>query len=117
MTKRRRLQYAETVETLKDSIAKAGNTIFASIDQSAAAASVGLTLRPMTLLAFGNPKAGTPLMDSFPLVGLDFRSSFLSGKKAATSCSPTRACRKSPLGMASPEWMRELRRWIARSIR
>lgn len=71
MTKRSRLQYAETVETLKDAILKAGNTVFASIDQSAAATSVGLTLRPTTLLVFGNPKGGTALMDAFPLVALD----------------------------------------------
>jgi uncharacterized protein (DUF302 family) len=71
MTKSSRLPYAETLERLKDSIVEVGSTIFASIDQSAAAASVGLTLRPMTLLVFGNPKAGTPLMDSFPLVALD----------------------------------------------
>jgi uncharacterized protein (DUF302 family) len=71
MTKRSRFTYAETLERLKDSITNAGNVIFASIDQSAAAASVGLTLRPTTLLVFGNPKGGTPLMDSFPLVALD----------------------------------------------
>jgi uncharacterized protein (DUF302 family) len=71
MTKRSRLSYAETLETLKDTILKGGNTIFASIDQSAAATTVGMTLRPTTLLVFGNPKGGTPLMDAFPLVALD----------------------------------------------
>jgi uncharacterized protein (DUF302 family) len=30
-----------------------------------------MTLRPTTLLVFGNPKGGTPLMNSFPLVALD----------------------------------------------
>jgi uncharacterized protein (DUF302 family) len=48
-----------------------GNTIFATIDQSAAAAGAGLTLRPTSLIVFGNPKGGTPLMDAFPLVALD----------------------------------------------
>jgi uncharacterized protein (DUF302 family) len=71
MTKSSRFSYAETLERLKDAIVRGGNTIFASIDQSAAAASVGLVLRPTTLLVFGNPKGGTPLMDSFPLVALD----------------------------------------------
>ena len=50
---------------------RAGNTLFAEIDQSAAAAKVGLTLRPTTLLVFGNPKAGTPLMDADPEFGLE----------------------------------------------
>ena len=71
MTTRSRLAYAETIETLKEAIAKAGNTIFACIDQSAAAQSVGLTLRPTMLIVFGNPRGGTPLMDAFPLVALD----------------------------------------------
>jgi uncharacterized protein (DUF302 family) len=48
-----------------------GATIFATIDQAAAAKSVGLTLRPTTLIVFGNPKAGTALMVAFPLVALD----------------------------------------------
>lgn len=71
MTKRSRYSYAETLEKLKDAILKGSNTIFASIDQSAAATSVGLTLRPTTLIVFGNPRGGTPLMESFPLVALD----------------------------------------------
>jgi uncharacterized protein (DUF302 family) len=71
MTKRSRLPYNQTLETLKDAIVKGGNTVFASIDQSAAAESVGMTLRPTTLIVFGNPKGGTPLMAAFPLVALE----------------------------------------------
>jgi uncharacterized protein (DUF302 family) len=59
------------LEILKTALTDGGNTIFAEIDQSAAAAGVGLTLRPTTLLVFGNPKGGTPLMDAFPLVALE----------------------------------------------
>jgi uncharacterized protein (DUF302 family) len=71
VTKTSRFSYAETIDRLKDTIAKGAGTIFAVIDQSAAAQSVGLTLRPTTLILFGNPKGGTPLMESFPLVALD----------------------------------------------
>ena len=71
MTTRSRLAYAETIETLKEAIVKAGNTIFACIDQTAAAQGAGLTLRPTMLIVFGNPRGGTPLMDAFPLVALD----------------------------------------------
>jgi uncharacterized protein (DUF302 family) len=71
MTKLSRLSYAETLATLKKAITDGGNTIFAAIDQSAAAAGVGLTLRPTTLIVFGNPKAGTPLMEAFPLFALE----------------------------------------------
>ncbi|HEY1869145.1 MAG TPA: DUF302 domain-containing protein [Candidatus Cybelea sp.] len=66
-----RFAYADTLGRLKDAIAKGGGTIFAAIDQSAAAESVGLTLRPTTLILFGNPQGGTPLMEAFPMVALD----------------------------------------------
>ncbi len=66
-----RFGYEETVATLREAIADAGGTIFAAIDQAAAARGVGLALRPTTLLVFGNPKGGTPLMDAFPLVALE----------------------------------------------
>jgi len=66
-----RYPFPETVARLSKAIADAGNTLFADIDQSAAAQSVGLALRPTRLLIFGNPKGGTPLMDAFPLVALD----------------------------------------------
>ncbi|HTV73213.1 MAG TPA: DUF302 domain-containing protein [Candidatus Acidoferrales bacterium] len=66
-----RYSYAETVERLVAAIAAAGSTLFAKIDQSAAAQSVGLHLRPTTLLLFGNPRGGTPLMEASPLIALD----------------------------------------------
>lgn len=71
ITRRSRLSYAETLQVLKDAIVRSGNTLFASIDQAAAAESVGMTLRPTTLIVFGNPKGGTPLMDACPLLALD----------------------------------------------
>lgn len=71
MTKLSRYPYAETLERLSSAIANAGNTIFATIDQAAAAQAVGATLRPTTLIVFGNPKGGSPLMAAFPLVGLE----------------------------------------------
>lgn len=71
MTKRSRYSYQATLSMLKERIVSGGNTIFAEIDQAAAADEAGLQLRPTTLIAFGNPKGGTPLMDAFPLVALD----------------------------------------------
>jgi len=71
MTKRSRFLFAETIAKLRDAMADGGNTIFATIDQAAAANEVGLTLRPTTLIVFGNPRGGTPLMDAFPLVALE----------------------------------------------
>jgi uncharacterized protein (DUF302 family) len=71
MTKGSRYSYSETLAKLTKAMTDAGNTIFATIDQAAAAAGVDMTLRPTALIVFGNPKGGTPLMDAFPLVGLD----------------------------------------------
>jgi uncharacterized protein (DUF302 family) len=66
-----RFSFPDTVATLSKAITDAGNTIFATIDQAAAAAGVGLTLRPTTLIVFGNPKGGTGLMVAFPLIALE----------------------------------------------
>jgi uncharacterized protein (DUF302 family) len=71
VTKESSHSYAETVAILSKTILDAGNRVFATIDQAAAAAEVGLSLRPTTLIIFGNPKGGTGLMDAFPLVALD----------------------------------------------
>jgi len=46
-------------------------TIFARIDHAAGAADVGLALRPTTLVVFGNPAAGTPLMQAEQTAGID----------------------------------------------
>ena len=45
--------------------------VFAVIDQRAEARLVGLVLRATTLVIFGNPIAGTPVMESSPLAALD----------------------------------------------
>ncbi len=71
MIRASRYAYSETVARLTKAAEDAGNTIFAVIDQAAAAAGVGLALRPTTLILFGNPKGGTPLMAAFPLTALD----------------------------------------------
>jgi uncharacterized protein (DUF302 family) len=71
MTKPSRYSYSETILRLSKALTDGGNTIFATIDQAAAAETVGLSLRPTALIVFGNPKGGTPLMEAFPLVALE----------------------------------------------
>jgi uncharacterized protein (DUF302 family) len=63
--------FSRTIALLQSAISDSGSTIFVIIDQAAAAESVGLKLRPTTLIVFGNPKGGTPLMEAFPLVALE----------------------------------------------
>jgi uncharacterized protein (DUF302 family) len=61
-----RHDFATTVSRLKDALASRGLTLFADIDQSAAATQAGTTLRPTRLFLFGNPKGGTPAMQANP---------------------------------------------------
>ena len=61
----------ETVERLKALLSQKKIQVFADIDHAAGAQKVGLTLRPTRLLIFGNPQAGTPLMQSRQTIGLD----------------------------------------------
>jgi uncharacterized protein (DUF302 family) len=62
---------AETVERLKALLAQKGIQVFAHIDHAAEAHKVGLALRPTHVVIFGNPQAGTPLMQSQQTIGLD----------------------------------------------
>jgi len=62
---------AETVERLEGLVKAKGMKIFARIDQAAEASAAGLTMRPMVLLIFGDPKAGTPLMERYPSLAMD----------------------------------------------
>jgi|SRR5271169_2834028 len=61
----------ETVERLERAIQDKGITLFARIDHSGGAAAAGMPLRFTQLLIFGNPKAGTPLMQSRQTIGID----------------------------------------------
>jgi uncharacterized protein (DUF302 family) len=60
-----------TLDRLTAALTAKGVTIFARIDHAAGAASVGLPLRPTTLIIFGNPAAGTPLMQVAQTTGID----------------------------------------------
>ena len=62
---------AQTVERLEALLKERGIQIFAHFDFTADAARTDLTMRPEQLLIFGSPKAGTPLMQAQPTVGLD----------------------------------------------
>ena len=60
-----------TVSRLTGILAAKGMKVFAVIDQSEEARGAGLRLRETTLVIFGNPAAGTPVMDAAPLAALD----------------------------------------------
>jgi len=62
---------AATIDRLIAALDARGITVFARIDHAAGAASVDMALRPTTVVIFGNPAAGTPLMQHDQRVGLD----------------------------------------------
>ena len=61
----------ETVSRLTGILSAKGLEVFAVIDQAAEASKVGMQLRETTLVLFGNPAAGTPVMVAAPLSALD----------------------------------------------
>jgi uncharacterized protein (DUF302 family) len=61
----------DTVARLVALLGAKGIKVFAVIDQRAEANAVGLDLRETTLVVFGSPAAGTPLMQAVPLAALD----------------------------------------------
>lgn len=62
---------AETAARIVAELERRSITLFAKIDHAAGARAVGLSLGDEVVLVFGNPQAGTPLMQANPLVGLD----------------------------------------------
>jgi len=61
----------DTVSRLTGLLRSKGIKLFAVIDQSAEARGAGLQLRDTTLVIFGSPAAGTPVMAASPLAALD----------------------------------------------
>jgi len=61
----------ETMDRLAAAVTTRGISIMAGIDHAAAAAAIGMELRPTEVLIFGNPRAGTPLMQAVQTVGID----------------------------------------------
>ena len=62
---------AETARRFYAAVEQAGMAIFASVDHGRAAATAGLELGPCIVMLFGNPRAGTLLMQLNPETGID----------------------------------------------
>ena len=62
---------AETMNRLDAQVKQRGLSVFVRIDHAANAAKVGRTLRPTELMIFGNPQAGTALMECAQGAGID----------------------------------------------
>ena len=61
----------ETMDRLIAAVTSRGMTVLARIDHAAAAVKAGMELRPTEVVLFGNPRAGTPLMQVAQTIGID----------------------------------------------
>ena len=61
----------QTLDRLQSLATQRGLMVFTRIDFSGDAERAGLAMRPMQMLIFGNPRAGTPLLVASPRIGLD----------------------------------------------
>jgi uncharacterized protein (DUF302 family) len=90
--------FRETVERIEAALLAKKIKLFATIDQAAEAAAVGLTLRPTTLLIFGDPGKGTPLMEAHPGLAID-----LPLKALVWEAGPDQVF----IGLTSPEFLQK----------
>jgi uncharacterized protein (DUF302 family) len=60
-----------TMDRLVAAVEARGMSVFARIDHAAGAARSGMPLRPTEVLIFGDPRAGTPLMQARQTIGLE----------------------------------------------
>jgi len=63
--------FEATLESLSKAIAQAGLILFNKIDHQAGAREAGLEMPRTTVLTYGHPKGGTPVMLAAPLAALD----------------------------------------------
>jgi uncharacterized protein (DUF302 family) len=63
--------FRETLAALLAAIEQRGLTVFALIDHAEGARQAGLELADETVVVFGNPRAGTLLMQDDPRIGID----------------------------------------------
>jgi uncharacterized protein (DUF302 family) len=73
----------ETLDRLVAALDQRGIKVAARIDHAAGAKAVGMELPPTEVLIFGNPKLGTPLMQSNPAIGIDLPMKVLAWQDEA----------------------------------
>ena len=86
----------ETMDRLAAAVTARGASVVARVDHAAAAATVGLALAPTEVLIFGNPRAGTPLMQAAQTIGIDLPLKALVWRDASGATF---------LGYNDPRWL------------
>lgn len=93
IVKESKLGVKETIDALATALEAKGVKVVARVDHAAGAKSAGMELRPTEVVIFGNPKLGTPLMQTDQRAGLDLPLKVLawqdaSGKVFVTYADP-----------------------------
>jgi uncharacterized protein (DUF302 family) len=91
VTRRSAHGVADTIARFRAAVTAAGWVVFTEIDHAAAAAAVGMTLAPRTVVCDGNPKAGTPAMQAHPTLAIDLPMRVLVWQDESGSVFVTRS--------------------------
>jgi uncharacterized protein (DUF302 family) len=85
-----------TMDRVVAAVTERGMAVLARIDHAQAATKAGMELRPTEVLIFGNPKAGTPLMQQSQTMGIDLPLRILVWQDGDG---------KTRLAYNAPEWL------------
>jgi uncharacterized protein (DUF302 family) len=80
ITKQSTHPVTETVQRFEAALVERGWKVFAEIDHAKAAVEFGQSLTARLVILFGNPKAGTALMQRVPTSAIDFPLRALAGR-------------------------------------
>ncbi|BDG73137.1 DUF302 domain-containing protein [Roseomonas fluvialis] len=80
-----------TIDRFAAAVRAANWVVFTEIDHAAAAQAAGLTLRPRTVVVFGNPRGGTPAMAANPTLAIDLPLRVLVWQDDAGATQVTRS--------------------------
>lgn len=112
--------YQQTRERLLQAVSKNGLVLFGEFDHAKAARDAGLSMPPTTVLVFGNPRGGTPLMLAHPDLALDlpFRVliSQLPDGQVNVSYHPAEELLRYGLDATSVQALKKLERLVQKSI-
>lgn len=121
VVRRSNFSHDHTLRRLTAAIGRHGATVFDVIDHAENAAQAGLELPPTSVVIFGNPAVGTPLMLAAPNLALDLPSRVLvrsdsSGAVDVVYRDPATLAREHGLAEQSVEGLSGLIRIIDEAL-
>lgn len=112
--------YPQTRSRLMQAVADHGLVLFGEFDHARAAQDVNLKMPPTTVLVFGNPKGGTPLMLTHPELALDLPFRVLISQQAdgrtLVSYHPAETLQRYGLDTAAIQALKKLEQLVGKSI-